>query len=239
MADIKLCNRWHENRLQYNVPCYAQHFIASQIVAESTEVSYSRQYVNKAPTYLGFTRVRYINWTETDLIAVMCNSPRSLFELYEIVYVLHWSQTLTPAISTCKDKQEVLGRTNRPLVLMRHGPHRKRRVQQFFNCCVCICCRGNVFIDPFPSIERGIHYRHGLMEETYKVRHWDGLRWHNIHIKFHKDWLGDSKADRGDTQTHGQHGDRILVSLLLFFQNKKNRTMKRKLNIHVCNIHTH
>jgi hypothetical protein len=29
-------------------------------------------------------------------------------------------------------KQDVLGRTNRLLVLIRHGPHRKRRLQQFF-----------------------------------------------------------------------------------------------------------
>jgi hypothetical protein len=28
---------------------------------------------------------------------------------------------------------------------IRHGPHTKRRVQQFFYCCVCIRCRDNVF----------------------------------------------------------------------------------------------
>jgi hypothetical protein len=30
-----------------------------------------------------------------------------------------------------------------PLIL--HEPSRKRHGQQFFNCCVCIRCRGNVF----------------------------------------------------------------------------------------------
>jgi hypothetical protein len=39
---------------------------------------------------------------------------------------------------------------------IRHGPHRKRRVQQFFYC-VYICCRGNVFTEPLPSSSKGIH----------------------------------------------------------------------------------
>jgi hypothetical protein len=29
--------------------------------------------------------------------------------------------------------------------LIRHGPHRKRRVQKLFFFCLSICCRGNVF----------------------------------------------------------------------------------------------
>jgi hypothetical protein len=52
--------------------------------------------------------------------------------------------------------QEVLGRTNRLLSLLRHGPHWKRRVQQFY-CCGCICYRGNVSTEPLPSNKRGIH----------------------------------------------------------------------------------
>jgi hypothetical protein len=50
-----------------------------------------------------------------------------------------------------RNKKEVLGRTNRLLSLIRHGPHRKRRVQQFFYCCECISYRGNVSIEPLPS----------------------------------------------------------------------------------------
>jgi hypothetical protein len=42
-------------------------------------------------------------------------------------------------------KQEVLGRTNHILSLTHHGQHRKRRIKQFFYCCLCICCHGNVF----------------------------------------------------------------------------------------------
>jgi hypothetical protein len=52
--------------------------------------------------------------------------------------------------------QEVLGRTNRLFSLIRHGPHRKRRVQKFFYCYVCIRYRGNVSTEPLPSNDRGI-----------------------------------------------------------------------------------
>jgi hypothetical protein len=52
-------------------------------------------------------------------------------------------------------KQEVLGRTNRLLSLTRHGPHWKRRVQQFFYCGVCIRYRGNVSTEPLPRNDRG------------------------------------------------------------------------------------
>jgi hypothetical protein len=65
-------------------------------------------------------------------------------------------------------KQEVLGRTNRLLSLIRHGPHRKRHVQQIFYCCVCVCYRGNVSTEPLPSNERGIHIQtHRLIREIF------------------------------------------------------------------------
>jgi hypothetical protein len=62
-------------------------------------------------------------------------------------------KTATPRLKTW---QEVLGRTNRLLPLIWHGPHWKRRVQQFFYCCVCIRYRGNVSTQPLPSNHRGI-----------------------------------------------------------------------------------
>jgi hypothetical protein len=52
-------------------------------------------------------------------------------------------------------EQEVLGRTNRLLSLILHGPHWKRRVQQFC-CCLCIRYRGNVFTEPLLRNNRGI-----------------------------------------------------------------------------------
>jgi hypothetical protein len=55
--------------------------------------------------------------------------------------------------------------------LIRHEQHRKRRVQQFFYCCVYIRCRGNVFTEPLPSNDRRIHIEtHRLMGGTYEVR---------------------------------------------------------------------
>jgi hypothetical protein len=41
--------------------------------------------------------------------------------------------------------------------LLRHVQHRKRHVQQSFYWCLCIRCRGNVFTNPLPSNDRGIH----------------------------------------------------------------------------------
>jgi hypothetical protein len=46
------------------------------------------------------------------------------------------------------------------LSLMRHGPYRKRCVQQLFYCWACIHCRGDVSIEPLPSNDKGITYRH-------------------------------------------------------------------------------
>jgi hypothetical protein len=54
------------------------------------------------------------------------------------------------------EKQEVLGRTNHLLSLIRHGPHWKRRAQQFFYCNVCIRYRGNISTEPLPSNDTGI-----------------------------------------------------------------------------------
>jgi hypothetical protein len=48
-------------------------------------------------------------------------------------------------------QQEALGRTNRLLSLIRHGPRLKRRVQQVFYCCVCIRYHGNISTEPLPS----------------------------------------------------------------------------------------
>jgi hypothetical protein len=54
-------------------------------------------------------------------------------------------------------KQEILVRTNCLFSLIRHGDHKKRRVQQFFYCQVCIRCSGNVFTEPLRSNDSRIH----------------------------------------------------------------------------------
>jgi hypothetical protein len=55
---------------------------------------------------------------------------------------------------------------------IRHGSHRKRRDQQFFYCCMCIRCRCNVFTEPLPSNDRGIHIQaQRLKGVIHEVRH--------------------------------------------------------------------
>jgi hypothetical protein len=50
---------------------------------------------------------------------------------------------------------------------------------------------------------RGIHIQtRRLMGGIYEVRRLDGLRFHDIHAKFNKDWFRYSKVHRGDTQTY-------------------------------------
>jgi hypothetical protein len=73
----------------------------------------------------------------------------------------HWQDGSTDVRIVLKLtlEQEVLGRTKAYFPLIQRQ-RRKRRVQQFLYCCVCIRCRGNVFTYPLSSNDRRIHYRH-------------------------------------------------------------------------------
>jgi hypothetical protein len=65
-----------------------------------------------------------------------------------------------------------------------------------------------------------IRVAHRLMGGIYKVYPWDGLRCHDIHIKFHKDWFRHSKVDGGiytDTQT----GCRLHMPIFLVLNIKR------------------
>jgi hypothetical protein len=56
------------------------------------------------------------------------------------------------------------------------------------------------------------------MGGIYEVHHGDGLRGHDIHTKFDKDWFKHSKVNRGEftnTKPQRQNGD--CISLLSFF----------------------
>jgi hypothetical protein len=75
----------------------------------------------------------------------------SSFQRREILIISYHSEIDVYFPINLHWKQEVLGRTNRLLFFILHGPHWKRRIQQFFNCCVCICYRGNVCTEPLPS----------------------------------------------------------------------------------------
>jgi hypothetical protein len=45
-----------------------------------------------------------------------------------------------------------------------HGPHRKLRFQQFFNCCICILCHGNIFTELW-------HFRNStLSTDKFKLK---------------------------------------------------------------------
>jgi hypothetical protein len=76
--------------------------------------------------------------------------PSRFFPFYHSFHTV----ILTASLNT-NLKQEVLGRTNRLLSLIRHGPYWKRRVQQF-SCFACIRYRGNVSTEPLPINDRGI-----------------------------------------------------------------------------------
>jgi hypothetical protein len=117
-------------------------------------------------------------------------------------------------------ERKVLRRTNPLLSLIRHGPHWKRRVQQFY-CCVCIRYRGNVPTEPLPSNAKGIHI------QTYT--HTDWWDFFNYAVKtgssaviyvpsFIKIGSGIQKLIGGDTQTA-----RRFISLLLVHKNKASR----------------
>jgi hypothetical protein len=67
-------------------------------------------------------------------------------------------------------KQEVLGRTNRVICLLRNAPHTKRRVHEFLYCWMCIRCRGNVFTERLPKNEIETHMQtYRLMGGIYEV----------------------------------------------------------------------
>jgi hypothetical protein len=57
--------------------------------------------------------------------------------------------------SVSQGSGSVLKEKNRLFSLIQE-PHLKRRFQQFFYCCMCICYRGNVSTEPLPSNDSGI-----------------------------------------------------------------------------------
>jgi hypothetical protein len=109
--------------------------------------------------------------------------------------------------------------------LIRHGPYRKRRLQQFF------LVSGTCLPSHCLTTTGGIHIQtHGLMGGICEARRWGVLRCHDtrIHTKFNKvlfchsqvDWRGD--YTRTHTYSHRQQCD-LISALVFFFQNKKSR----------------
>jgi hypothetical protein len=138
-------------------------------------------------------------------------------------------------------QQEVLGRTNRLISLIRHGTHRKRRIQQFFYCCVCIRYRSNVSTEPLPSNDRGIFTEplssndKGILTEPLPSsdRGFLPSRWVEttggflpssclamIRGLLPSRCLATIRGIHSHTRTHTQQRD--LITQLLFFQNKES-----------------
>jgi hypothetical protein len=147
----------------------------------------------------------------------------------------------TLSISTIKGKkQEVLGRTNRLVSLIRHGPHWKRRVQQFFYCCVCIRYRGNVSTEPLPSNDRGI-FTEPLPSNDKKIfaeplpSNDEGIFTGPLPSNDKGTYTEPFPSNnRGDTQTHTHSQTAMWSHLLLFFLNKESRRIRVQLELPLC-----
>jgi hypothetical protein len=139
-----------------------------------------------------------------------------------------WMTKLNISASEFIYKQKVLGRPYRLLSLIRHGPHRKRRIQQFFYCCVCIRYHGNVFTEPLPRMIGGFLWSHCLATIegcTYRHTDWcQGFFTYAIEMgsgattyapSFVKISSGTQKLMRGDTQTHTHRQQGDLISLFI------------------------
>jgi hypothetical protein len=50
-----------------------------------------------------------------------------------------------------------------------HGPSRKHRFQHYYNSCMCICCRGNVFTKLLPRNGYGIFGYLAVVASTQSV----------------------------------------------------------------------
>jgi hypothetical protein len=88
-------------------------------------------------------------------------------------------------------KQKVPWRTSRLLSLIRHGPHWKRRVQQFFYCCVCIRYRGDVSTESFPSNGKGIYTE--PLPSNYRGLHTETAEWSHKPTLFFFSKIGKAK----------------------------------------------
>jgi hypothetical protein len=129
-----------------------------------------------------------------------CSRNEVLFTAADLQWGNTWAAVLRFGVAPDGyiTKQEIMGRINRLLPLIRHGPHWKRRVQQFFSCCVCIRYRGNVSTEPLPSNDRGIFTEplpsndKGIFTEPLPSN------------------------DMGDTQKHTHRQQHDFISLLYF-----------------------
>jgi hypothetical protein len=79
---------------------------------------------------------------------------------------------LSPGISvlthTRRKNKELWEERISYFALIRHGPHRKRRVQQFLCSCMCIRCSGNFLTEPLLSNDKWVHIQtHSPSRDRY------------------------------------------------------------------------
>jgi hypothetical protein len=135
-------------------------YVLLRRVLSNVTIPHSFTGVRFYATLLQHNRANIWRRNERQVGLLFC-SPEQLYYLCvneEVDAVVTYCMIVSQHVpeETKRKKQEVLGRTNRLLSSIRHGPHWKRRVQQFFYFCVCIRYRCNVSTEPLPSNDRGI-----------------------------------------------------------------------------------
>jgi hypothetical protein len=110
-------------------------------------------------------------------------------------------------------KQEILGEVITYFPVIWYGQHRKRRVQQFFYCCVCM---------PLPSNNRGIHIQTHRESRQRTEKLSEALRSLQSDPKLPIETNSRLPGVTGDTkiQTHGRQDD--LISPLIIFKVRKS-----------------
>jgi hypothetical protein len=95
------------------------------------------------------------------------------------------------------------GGIHRPInsYLIRNGPHRNDK-SNYLSIVACVFVAAGTCLQSHCLATIGwIHSLYRLIRVIYQLRHWYGLRCHDIHTNLHKYWFSHSKFDRGETRT--------------------------------------
>lgn len=101
------------------------------------------------------------------------------------------------------------------LPLIRHGPHSKGCVEQFFYAACVSFGAVTLILSRCLAMIEGYTHKLRQMGGILEVRRWDWLTCHDVHTKFHKDWFMHSRG------IHKYRDDGL--SLLSFFRSKDIR----------------
>jgi hypothetical protein len=126
------------------------HYLIIPLLSDNMYQPVSVQWI-KIYSRSSVVRIHHRMWTRS------CRFARHIEDLHVLEFSkVMWKHGPARMDASYVLKQEVLGRNNRLLSLVRHRPRWKRCIQQFFSCCVCIHYHGNVSTDPVSSNNRGI-----------------------------------------------------------------------------------